>query len=153
MKISELLKVWGLLQGGKFGKMAGDGKIKYVRILAKLSPVVKEFESFRETVIAKLKEEHEDFDGRLEKAREFEMWKNGQEGVRSAMSEQEHKDFVAEVLEYNKAVDAALKEEAAKDVCVEFDRLTGTEFGCFIDSNDFTGEEALALSDIMCDFE
>ena len=69
------------------------------------------------------------------------------------MTKKEYEAFVQVVVKYNQDVATALNEEAEKEVDVKYDKLTPTEFGCFCDSNDFTGEQALMLADIMCDMD
>lgn len=153
MKKEDLLKVWELIKNGKFGKVSGDGKIKYVKMLAKLSPIVKDFESYRETITEKLMGEHEGFSDKLQEAQAYEAYQNDNTLEKPKVTESEYKEFVKVVVKYNKDVAAALKEEAEKEVDVKYDKLTPTEFGCFCDSNDFTGEQALMLADIMCDMD
>lgn len=151
MKKRDLLKIWEVVKNGKFSKVSGEGKIKYIKILAKLSPIVKDFEAYRETITEKLMSEHENFKENLQEAQNYEAYMKDNTLEKPKMTEQEYKEFVKVVLKYNKDVDAALKEEAEKEVDVKYDKLTPTEFGCFCDSNDFTGEQALALSEVMCD--
>ena len=54
MKKGDLISIWQLVKDSKFGKMTNEGKTKYVKMIAKLSPVVKEFETYRETIAEKL---------------------------------------------------------------------------------------------------
>ena len=151
MKKADLLKVWELIKNGKFGKVSGDGKIKYVKMLAKLSPTVKDFESYRETITEKLMGEHEGFRDKLQEAQKYEAWMKDNSLEKPKMTEKDYKAFILVVMEYNKQVAEALNEEANKELDVKYDKLTSTEFGRFCDSNDFTGEQALMLADVMCD--
>lgn len=153
MKKIELLNVWPLIRDGKFGKISGDGKIKFVKILAKLSPVMKDYESYRETSVNKLKEEYPDFDADMAKAQAYERYYNDKNGeaAEPEMTAKEYQEFVKKMVELNKAIEEVLKEEADKEVDVTFDKLTATEFGCFCDSNDFTGDQALQLMNIICE--
>lgn len=153
MKKEDLLKVWELIKNGKFGKVSGDGKIKYVKMLAKLSPVVKDFESYRETITEKLMGEHEGFRDKLQEAQSYEAYQKDNTLEKPKMTESEYREFIKVVMKYNQDVAAALNEEAEKEVDVKYDKLTPTEFGCFCDSNDFTGEQALMLADIMCEMD
>lgn len=153
MKRSELLKVWELIKNGKFSKVSGDGKIKYVKMLAKLSPVVKDFESYRETITEKLMSEHEGFKDKLQEAQNYEAYQKDNSLEKPKMTEKEYKAFILVVMEYNKQVAEALNEEADKELDVKYDKLTPTEFGCFCDSNDFTGEQAMSLAELMCEME
>lgn len=151
MKKEDLLKVWELIKNGKFGKVSGDGKIKYVKMLAKLSPVVKDFESYRETITEKLMGEHEGFRDKLQEAQAYEAYQKDNSLEKPKMTESEYKEFIKVVQEYNKSFAEALNEEANKEIDAKYEKLTSSEFGCFCDSNDFTGEQALALMDVMCD--
>lgn len=153
MKKEVLLKVWEFIKNGKFGKVSGDGKIKYVKMLAKLSPIVKDYETYCDTITEKLMSEHENFHENFQEARAYEAYRTDNTLEKPKMSKKEYEAFAQVVVKYNKDVDAALKEEAEKEVDVKYDKLTPTEFGCFCDSNDFTGEQALALSEIMCDMD
>ena len=151
MKKVDLLKIWDLLKNGKFSKVSGDGKIKYVKMLAALSPVAKDFETYRETITEKLMSEHDNFKEKLTDAQAYEAYQKDSSAEKPKMSEKEYKAFIQVVMKYNQDVATALNEEAEKEVDVKYEKLTPTEFGCFCDSNDFTGEQALALMDVMCD--
>lgn len=151
MKKKDLLNVWSSIRDGKFGKMSGEAKIKFVKLLAKLSPVVKAYEEYQKTIVEKLKEEYQDFDARLEKARAYEEFMAKKSDKQPDITDTEYKEIVKDVQAFNKAVADALNEEADKEVDVTFDKLTSTEYGCFIDSNDFTGSQALQLMEIICD--
>lgn len=153
MKKVDLLKVWELIKDGKFSKLNGDGKIKYVKMLAKLSPVVKDYESYRDTISEKLMSEYEGFKDKLQEAQAYEAYQKDNSLEKPKMTEKEYKAFILIVVEYNKAFADAVNEEANKELNVKYDKLTSTEFGCFCDSNDFTGEQALMLADIMCEME
>lgn len=153
MKNVEVLKIWNDLKGSKFSKLTGDGKIKFVKLIAKLSPVMKAYDEYRETVVSKLQEEHEGFSEKMGVAQAYEKWKQDGEGEQPKMTEQEYRDFLREVMEFNAAVQKALDEKGNEDIGVTFDKLTPTEFGCFLDSNDFTAEQAVALGDVMCALE
>lgn len=153
MKKVDLLKVWELVKNGKFGKVSGDGKIKYVKILAKLSPVVKDYETYRDTITEKLMSEHENFRENLQEAQAYEAYQKDNTLDKPKMSKKEYEAFVQVVMKYNQDVAAALTEEADKELDVKYDKLTPTEFGCFCDSNDFTGEQAMALAELMCEMD
>lgn len=153
MKKVDLLKVWELVKNGKFGKVSGDGKIKYVKILAKLSPIVKDYETYRDTITEKLMSEHENFRENLQEAQAYEAYQKDNTLDKPKMSKKEYEAFVEVVMKYNQDVAAALTEEADKELDVKYDKLTPTEFGCFCDSNDFTGEQAMALAELMCEMD
>ena len=68
MKKNELLSIWAPIKGAKFGKLSGEAKVKYVQMFAKLSPVVKDFESYRDTISEKLMSEHDGFKDKLQEA-------------------------------------------------------------------------------------
>lgn len=153
MRRVELLKVWNLMKEGRFGKLSGDAKIKYVKMLAVLSPVVKDFESYRDTISEKLMSEYENFKENLTEAQAYEAYQKDDSLEKPKMTDAEYKSFLKEIQEYNKAFADAVNEEANKELDVKYDKLTSTEFGCFCDSNDFTGEQALMLADIMCEMD
>lgn len=153
MKKVDLLKVWELVKNGKFGKVSGDGKIKYVKILAKLSPIVKDYETYRDTVTEKLMSEHENFRENLQEAQAYEAYQKDNTLDKPKMSKKEYEAFVQVMMKYNQDVAAALTEEVDKELDVKYDKLTPTEFGCFCDSNDFTGEQAMALAELMCEMD
>lgn len=153
MKKVDLLKVWELVKNGKFGKMTSEGKTMYVKMLAKLSPVVKDYETYRDTITEKLMSEHENFRENLQEAQAYEAYQKDNTLDKPKMSKKEYEAFVQVVMKYNQDVAAALTEEADKELDVKFDKLTPTEFGCFCDSNDFTGEQAMALAELMCEMD
>lgn len=149
MKKVDLLKVWELVKNGKFGKVSGDGKIKYVKILAKLSPIVKDYETYRDTITEKLMSEHENFKENLQDAQVYEAYQQDNTKDKPKMTDKQYKEFTKVVEKYNKDFFAAIKEEMDKEVDVKYDKLTSDEFVGFCDSNDFTTTQALALSEVM----
>lgn len=156
MKKQDLINVWGALKGAKFGKMPEKAKMKYILMVGKLSPVVKEFDEFRETTLKKLKEDYPDFDKLREQAQAYEEWisrsdEERQQGTPPEMTRQQYLDVVKTILNYNKAANELLKKELEKKLTASYERLTRSEFGCFINSNDFTGQQAYELSVVMCD--
>lgn len=151
MKKGDLISIWQLVKDSKFGKMSSEGKTKYVKMLAKLSPVVKEFETYRETIAEKLMSEHENFKENLQDAQVYGAYQQDNTKDKPKMTDKQYKEFTKVVEKYNKDFFAAIKEEMDKEVDVKYDKLTPTEFGCFCDSNDFTGEQAYELSVVMCD--
>ena len=153
MKKGDLISIWQLVKDSKFGKMSSEGKTKYVKMIAKLSPVVKEFETYRETIAEKLMSEHENFKENLQDAQVYEAYQQDNTKDKPKMTEKQYKEFTKVVEKYNKDFFAAIKEEMDKEVDVKYDKLTPTEFGCFCDSNDFTGEQALMLAAVMCDMD
>lgn len=153
MKKEDLISVWQLVKDSKFGKMSSEGKTKYVKMIAKLSPLVKDFESYRETITEKLMGEHEGFRDKLQEAQAYEAYQKDNTLEKPKMTESEYKEFIKVVMKYNQDVAAALNEEAEKEVDVKYDKLTSDEFVGFCDSNDFTTTQALALSEIMCEMD
>ena len=137
MKKNELLSIWATIKGAKFGKLSGEAKVKYVQMFAKLSPVVKDFETYRDTISEKLMSEHEGFQDKLQEAQKYEAYQKDNTQEKPKMTEEEYKDL--------------LNEEAEKEVDVKFDKLTTTEYGCFIDSNDFTTEQAAEIMRLLCE--
>lgn len=149
MKKIDLINVWNLLNGAKFGKMTDSKeKIKFVRILCVLKPEYDAFTSFRDTAVNKLTEEHPDFNERLQKAQDYEKAVKDN-AAELPMTEQEYKDFVKEVTEFNKAVENTVKEELDKELDVKYDRLSEDGFAGLCDSNDFTGEQAIMLMGVL----
>ena len=153
MKKEDLISVWQLVKDSKFGKMSSEGKTKYVKMIAKLSPLVKDFESYRETITEKLMGEHEGFRDKLQEAQSYEAYQKDNTLEKPKMNESEYREFIKVVMKYNQDVAAALNEEAEKEVDVKYDKLTSDEFVGFCDSNDFTTTQALALSEIMCEMD
>ena len=151
MKKGDLISIWQLVKDSKFGKMSSEGKTKYVKMIAKLSPVVKEFETYRETIAEKLMSEHENFKENLQDAQVYKAYQQDNTKDKPKMTEKDYKEFIKVVEKYNKDFFAAIKEEIEKEVEVKYDKLTPTEFGCFCDSNDFTTEQAVEIMRLLCE--
>lgn len=149
MKKGDLISIWQLVKDSKFGKMTSEGKTKYVKMIAKLSPVVKDFETYRETIAEKLMSEHENFKENLQDAQVYEAYQQDNTKEKPKMTDKQYKEFTKVVEKYNKDFFAAIKEEMDKEVEVKYDKLTSDEFVGFCDSNDFTTTQALALSEVM----
>lgn len=149
MKKKYLIKVWPLMKDAKFGKMSNTGKGKFIRMIATLSLVVKDYESYREAASDKLMSGHKDFKDKLSAAQQYEAYKRGWSSLKPEMTDDEYKEFMIVYEEYNKNLGSALQPENDKDVKVKYEKLNTVEFINFCDSNDFTGEQALDLSVVM----
>ena len=102
MKKGDLISIWQLVKDSKFGKMSSEGKTKYVKMIAKLSPVVKEFETYRETIAEKLMSEHENFKENLQDAQVYEAYQQDNTKDKPKMTDKQYKEFTKVVEKYNK---------------------------------------------------
>ena len=154
IKTSAILAAYNVLNTAKYGSLDDKDKIKVWKIARALKPIATKFEDDSKDAAEKMKPEMKGgFEAQLEKAQEFErMQRDPKADMKKAqMGAAEYDKFVKEFKSYNKLVTEAIKEFGEKEVKVEFEPLNEESFGKLMDSNDWTMEQVVSLSEIICE--
>ena len=150
MKTIEITNIFAVLNEAKLTKMEDADKFKVIKALRAIKPIAKGYEDFVEDAKNKLK--GEDFDNMSEKA---QAWNKDNQGKKVGELAQEEIDNLNAIntyfAEYNKRVEACVKEEAEKEVELTFDKLSEEAFGKLVASNDWTCGQIMALSDAVAE--
>lgn len=150
MKTIEITNIYVVLNEAKLTKMDDADKFKVIKILRVIKPVAKGYEDFVEDVKNKLKAD--DHDKMTEKA---QAWNKDNQGKKVNELTQEQIDELNALntyfADYNKRVEACLKEEAEKEVELAFNKLSEEAFSKLVASNDWTCGQIMALSDAVAE--
>lgn len=150
VKTKDVLNVHRIISSAKYTKMEDADKIKVWKIARALNPTAVQFDEDMKDAQEKLKPEG-DFDGRMNKAVEFERLRNAGEPAEKVMSDEEYNGFISEFKAYEKTVNEAVAEFGDKDVEVEFEPLTEEAFGRLMASNEWTVQQASLVGDFVCE--
>lgn len=151
MKTIEIVNAFNALNGAKLAKMQDADKFVLIKAMKALKPTKTAYEDFVKDAQEKLKgEKHEDWVKRAQDWRE----KHG-EAKPGELAEADVKEVTA-INEYfnayNKKVEECVKEEAEKDVALEYARLSEDAFGKLLASNeDWDVEKAVLLNEVLCE--
>ena len=146
-----LLVVFNVLNTAKYGKLDDQDKIKVWKIARMMKPIATKFDEETKDAAEKMKP-GDDFDGRLQKAQEFERLRNTNGDMsKSPMGAAEYQEFIVEFKNYQKLVSDAVKEYADKEVEIEFEPVSEEVFGKLMASNDWTVDQTTTLGDFICE--
>ena len=149
VKTEKVLGAYNVLTTAKYTKMDDADKIKVWKIARALKPIATKFDEDSKDAAEKLKPEG--FDENLRKAQEYERVTKDKEADASKleMGAAEYGDFIKELKEMNKLVADALKEFANKEVDIDFDPISEDAFTKLMASNDWTGEQAVMIGELI----
>ena len=143
----KILQAYNLLNAAKYNKLSDADKIAILKITCTIKPIAVEYQDACKDAVEKLK--FEGFDEQLAKARNYEKSKNaGDDNL--PMSDEEYSEFIKKLVEYDKIVKDAIKQLGDKEVEIDVDTMTEDSFGKLMASNDWTMEQAMIASDIVC---
>lgn len=148
MKTIAITNVYVILNEAKLTKMEDADKFKVIKALRVIKPVAKGYEEFAEEAKNKLK--GDDYDKMSELA---QTWNKANKGKKANELSQDDIDTLNDInsyfADYNKRIEECLKEEAEKEVEVEFEKLSEDAFCKLVSSNDWTCSQILSLSDVI----
>jgi hypothetical protein len=152
VKTSEILNVYNIINGAKYGKMDDADKVKVWKICRKLKPVATKFDEDSKDAAEKMKPQIEGgFDEVLAKAQEYERLTAQHQPTIDVMTKADYDKFIEEFKNYQKLVNDAIKEFADKEVEVEFDVLTEESFGKLLSSNEWNIGQASIVGEVVCE--
>lgn len=142
------LQAYNLLNVAKYNKMEDGEKIIVFKATRALKPIATAFEDASKDAIEKMK--FEGFDEQLAKAREYEFKKKG--GAEDLpISDEEYKDFITKLVEYDKLAKEAIKQLGDKEETIDVELLSEDSFAKLMSSNDWTMEQAMIVGDVVCE--
>lgn len=148
MKTIAITNVYAILNEAKLTKMEDADKFKVIKALRVIKPIAKGYEDFVEDAKNKLKDEkYEDMSNKAQD------WNKANKGKKANELSQDDIDTLNDInsyfADYNKRIEECLKEEAEKEVEVEFEKLSEDAFCKLVSSNDWTCSQILSLSDVI----
>lgn len=146
LQIKDILKAYKLLCIAKFGEVEDSEKIKIMNAAGWMMPIADKFE--RDLQHAAETAKPEKYDENLRRAQTYEKALNDPEEV-SEMNALEYYEFTRQMKSYRQVVDQAMRKLAEQKVSHRFDVVTPESFARLITANDWTVEQALALSLII----
>ena len=150
VKTSEILNVYNVINGAKYGKMDDADKVKVWKICRKLKPIATKFDEDSKDAAEKLKPEIDGgFDELLGKAQEYESLTAQHQPTIDIMTKADYDKFIEEFKKYQKLMNDAVKEFADKEVEVEFDALSEESFGKLLASNEWNMAQTMVLGDFI----
>lgn len=142
------LLAYRLLNSSKYNSVDDSDKIKIFKITRALKPIANAYEEASKDAVEKMK--FDNFEQDLTKAQEYERKKKaGDEDL--PMSEDEYTAFVKKLFDYDKLVKDTRKELGNKEETIDVDLLTEDSFGKLMSCNDWTMEQAILVSDVVCE--
>jgi hypothetical protein len=150
IKTDSVLKMFNVINNAKYSKMDDANKIKVWKIARLLKPIASKFEEDSKDAAEKMKP-FEDFDEKLQKARDYESAKQQGKDTAEIMRDADYEYFLKDFREYQKLVEKAVKEFADKEVDVEFDALSEDAFGQLMSSNEWNVEQTVLVGDFVCE--
>lgn len=143
----KILQVYNLLNVAKYNKLEDADKIAIFKITRTIKPIATEYEDACKEVVEKMK--FDGFETQLVDARNYERCKkSGDDNL--PISDDDYKEFIKKLVEYEKVVKDAIKQLGDKEVDIDINTITEDSFGKLMASNDWTMEQALIVSDIVC---
>ena len=149
MKKVDAINLNQVLQANsKNGKM-GLSKVTLVMMLVKLGRVQEEFDTMRNDVVKRLKDDYEKFDERLEKAQEYERL-SGKENEKPEWTESQYREFMeGDYKALFDALNAALQPELEKEVDVDFKKFDAQGYSEWMESNNIDSNLAAKLATFL----
>ena len=141
------LLVYKLLNNAKYTKLEDDDKIRIFKITRALKPIAIAYEETGKDAVDKMK--FEGFDETLVKAQEYERIKKAGDGD-TPLTDEEYSEFIKKLIDYDKLVKSTLKELGNKEQTIDVETLSEDAFGKLMTSNDWTMEQVITVSDVVC---
>lgn len=151
MKTIDVVNAFAALNGAKLAKMEDKEKFTLIKAMKVLKPIKNAYEDFVKDAREKLKgENHEEMLKRVEE------WRTKHNDTKPA-------DFTTDELkelneintyfnDYNKKVEECVKEEADKEVTLEYTRMSEEAFGHLLTSNpEWDVEKMMLAAEVLCE--
>ena len=142
MKKIEILEAYSLINEAKLSKLDTGAKIKIIKICKEMKPIVESLQDFEKDARKKL-----EGDNHKEIVELVQKWQ--EEGENTTLTIDERKTINKYFTDYNNRVNRCLKEEMDAIVELNFEKLSDSELEKFIDSNDWTVNQAIIATSIL----
>lgn len=139
-KTEKIVALYNVLKDAKLTKMEDADKYSVIKILRKLRPVAEKFDADRKDASERLKTE--ELDGAIAK---YQQWQS--EGEKCAFIDDEKREIVSVINDYDRKVRECIAEELDVDVEVELPKLSESAFKKLLASNDWNAEVAMFVAD------
>lgn len=148
IKTEQALSAYRMLSNAKYNMMEDSDKIKIFKITRAIKPIATAFDEAGKEAAEKMK--FDGFDEQLRNAQLYEQAKkdNSEE---LPMTESDYKEFIKKLIEYNNLVKSTIKELGDKEETIDVELLNEDSLGKLMASNDWTMEQVMAISDIVCE--
>lgn len=144
MKTNSIVSVFNLLNSAKINKVNDLGKIKIIKAVRQMKPIVTGFDELLNDARERLKgEEHDEM---AEKAGRWQM-----EGDQVDLTDEEKIAINNYFMAYSNRIDECVKEEAEKEHEFTFTKLTEEEFEGLISSNDWDVKTIMDIQEVICE--
>lgn len=144
--ILQIDTAYSRLDKAKYDKMATSDRFALIKAMRQMKKVAKDFEEFREDAAKRLRPDG--FDAVENKINEIRNLA-GEEQTK-ALTDPANADALKKNFEYQNSITECIKEEAEKEVSLDFAPLSEEAFGKLIDGNpDWTCGVALEMEDIL----
>ena len=114
--IKQVVDCYNAFENAKVNKLEESEKIKILKARKAMRPIHTDFEAFSKDVQEMMKPENWD-----ELQKKVQQWQ--QEGEKTTLTEAERIEINKALVEYSKKVDNAVKEELAKEVEINIEKL------------------------------
>jgi len=146
IKTSEIINMYGFLNGAKFTTLKSESKIKFWKIMRALKPTVESYNDAMKSATESMKPEG-DFDAKLEKFNEYQRLTREGKSPYSVMSLGEFNAFTQVLEDFNKLVFDATKDIREKDVEVEFEPMNDEDIIGLVSENGWNVAQGMYVAD------
>lgn len=146
MKTIEAVKAYKILKRAKLTKMDEADKLTVIKAMRALRPVAETYDKDTEEGRRALQDDR--FEEMQQKAAKHNeaIQNKSQDGLLSFSELKELNDYFTK---YEKSARELVKELDEKEITITIGRLNEDAFGKLVASNDMTGEDLMALSDVI----
>lgn len=146
MKTIEAVRAYKIMKSSKLTKMEDADKMKFIKAMRVLRPISEEYDKDLEEGKKALQDDK--FEEMQQKAAKHNeaIQNKTQDGLLSFSELKELNDYFTN---YEKSARELVKELDEKEITITIGRLNEAAFGKLVASNDMTGEDLMALSDVI----
>lgn len=146
-KTVTVANAYELLDKAGYSKMDNADRSALIKVMRPMRKIHSDFSDFRNDAVKRLRPDGFDKVGELIDG--FNAM--GQEERKAALADQKYRDALKANDEYGRAINDCLKEEADKEVELDFAPLGEETFGRLLDSNPgWSMGQALLLDNLLC---
>lgn len=146
LAINKISTAYSLLDGAKYTKMEAADRRALVKAMRPFKKVANDFADFREDAIKRLRPDN--YEEVAQTINEFNSLTV--EERKAAVTETKYADALKVNMKFNGELEECLREEAVKEVEVEYEPLSETAIDRLLDSNlDWTVGQSMLVEDII----
>lgn len=142
------LQAYRMLNTAKYSALTNEDKIKIFRITRALKPIAEAYEDACKDAVDRMK--FDNFNEELSKAREYEQEQKAGTETKS-LTDEEYRAIIEKLINYNNLVTGAKKELGSKEETIDVPLMSEDSFATLMSANDWTIEQAILVSDVVCE--